>query len=70
MRLKQTTFEVHVAENADAATKIVMEILPRIGAKTMSWGGSMTHIQIGLYRELKHYPGIEVIDTYPRKHLT
>ena len=65
--LEANNFEVHIAENADAATKIVMEILPGTGAKSMSWGGSMTHIQIGLYRELKRYPGIEVIDTYPRK---
>jgi L-lactate utilization protein LutB len=64
--LEANNFEVHIAENVDAAKKIVREILPRIGAKSMSWGGSMTYVQTGLYQELKDYPGIEVLDTYDK----
>ena len=64
--LEANNFEVHIAENVDAAKKIVREILPRIGAKSMSWGGSMTYVQTGLYQELKDYPGIEVLDTYEK----
>ncbi len=64
--LEANIFEVHIAENVDAAKKIVREILPRIGAKSMSWGGSMTYVQTGLYQELKDYPGIEVLDTYEK----
>ena len=64
--LETNNFEVHIAENVDAAKKIVREILPATGAKSMSWGGSMTYVQTGLYQELKDYPGIEVLDTYEK----
>ncbi len=65
--LEANNFEVHIAENVDAAKKIVREVFQRIGAKSMSWGGSMTYAQTGLYREFKDYPGIEVIDTYDKE---
>ncbi|MGO9021254.1 MAG: lactate utilization protein [Syntrophobacteraceae bacterium] len=64
--LEANNFEVHIAENADAAKKIVREILPKTGAKSISWGGSVTYVQTGLYQELKDYPGIEVLDTYEK----
>ncbi len=65
--LEANNFEVHIAENVDAAKKIVREVFQRIGAKSISWGGSMTYAQTGLYREFKDYPGIEVIDTYDKE---
>jgi L-lactate utilization protein LutB len=41
--LEDNNFEVFVADNAADASKIVQEeILPKTGAKTVSWGGSMT----------------------------
>jgi L-lactate utilization protein LutB len=64
--LEANSFEVHIAENVDAAKKIVREILPRTGAKSISWGGSVTHVETGLYEELKNYPGLEVLDTYDK----
>ncbi len=64
--LEANNFEVHIAENADAAKKIVRDILPKTGAKSISWGGSVTYVQTGLYQELKDYPGIEVLDTYEK----
>jgi len=64
--LEANNFEVHIAENIDAAKKIVREIVPRTGAKSISWGGSVTYVQTGLYQELKDYPGIEVLDTYEK----
>ena len=64
--LEANNFEVHIAENIDAAKKIVREILPRTGAKSISWGGSVTFVQTGLYEELKNYPGVEVLDTYDK----
>jgi L-lactate utilization protein LutB len=64
--LEVNNFEVHIAENVDSAKKIVREILARIGAKSMSWGGSMTYVQTGLYQELKDSPGVEVLDTYQK----
>jgi L-lactate utilization protein LutB len=64
--LEANNFEVHIAENAEAAKKIVKEIVPRTGTKSLSWGGSMTFAQTGLYQELKDYPGIEILDTYQK----
>ena len=64
--LETNNFEVHIAENVDAAKKIVREIVSATKAKSMSWGGSMTFVQTGLYQELKDYPGIEVLDTYDK----
>ena len=64
--LETNNFEVHIADNADSAKKIVREILTRTGAKSISWGGSVTYVQTGLYQELKDYPGIEVLDTYEK----
>jgi len=64
--LETNNFEVHIAENVDAARKIAKEILSATGAKSISWGGSMTYVQSGLYQELKDYPGIEILDTYDK----
>lgn len=64
--LEANNFEVHIAENVEGAKKIFHEILPRTGAKSISWGGSMTYVQTGLYEEVKNYPGVEVIDTYQK----
>lgn len=62
--LEANNFEVHVAENIEAARKLVKdEILPKTGAKSISWGGSMTFVQSGLYDELKACSGMEVLDT-------
>jgi hypothetical protein len=64
--LEANNFEVHIAENADAASKKVMELLPLTGAKSVSWGGSLTFMQTGLYKELAGYPGMEVLDTFQK----
>jgi L-lactate utilization protein LutB len=64
--LEANKFEVHIAENADAAKKIVKEIIPATGAKSVSWGGSVTFVDTGLYQEVKNYPGLEVLDTYEK----
>jgi L-lactate utilization protein LutB len=63
--LEANNFEVYIAENTEAAKKIVRdEILPKAGAKSMSWGGSVTFVQSGLYSELKACPGVDILDTY------
>ncbi len=65
--LEGNNFAVYIADNTESAKKIVREeILPKIGAASMSWGGSMTFVQTGLYSELKNYPGMEIIDTYEK----
>ena len=63
--LEDNNFEVFLADNAADASKIVQEeILPRTGAKTVSWGGSMTFIATGLYSVIKDNPNMEILDTF------
>jgi L-lactate utilization protein LutB len=63
--LEDNNFEVFVADNTADAGKIVQEeILPKIGAKTVSWGGSMTFIATGLYNSIKDNPDMEILDTF------
>ena len=63
--LEDNNFEVFLADNAAEASKIVQEeILPRTGAKTVSWGGSMTFIATGLYNSIKDNPNLEILDTF------
>ncbi len=64
--LEANNFEVHIAENVDAVKKIVRKIVPGTGAKSISWGGSLTFVETGLYQEMKDYPGLEVLDTYEK----
>jgi len=63
--LEQNQFEVYFAENASGAKEVVLkEIVPKIDPKSVSWGGSMTFRDTGLYDALKGMGGIEVLDTY------
>lgn len=64
--LESNNFEVHVAENIEEARQAVRRIIPATGAKTVSWGGSVTYVQTGLYDEVKNLPGLEVLDTYAK----
>jgi len=48
--LEDNNFEVFIASSGDEAKNIVLEeIVPKIGAKSVSWGGSMTFTASGLY---------------------
>ena len=52
--LEQNNFEVHLAETTAQAQKIVLEeILPKTGARSVAFGGSMTAVGTGLYHALK-----------------
>jgi len=65
--LEANNFEVFLANNAEEAKKLVMEeIVPATGALSISWGGSMTFIDTGLYDALKNCAGMEVLDTYDK----
>ncbi len=62
--LEQNNFEVHLADTAAQAQKIVLEeILPKSAAKSVAFGGSMTAVSAGLYDALKDDKAIEMIDT-------
>jgi L-lactate utilization protein LutB len=68
--LEDNNFEVFIASNAVDAGHLVLEkILPKTGARRISWGGSMTFIATGLYDALKGMPNLEILDTF-NKSLT
>ena len=70
-RLEQTAkalaanhFQVHlVPDAAAAATLVLTSILPTTGARTVSFGGSMTLAATGLPAALGQRPDLTVIDT-------
>ncbi|MCX5836348.1 MAG: lactate utilization protein [Deltaproteobacteria bacterium] len=65
--LESNNFEVFLADNAATAKKIVLEeIVPRAGAKSIAWGGSMTFTATGLYDALKKVKGMKVLDPYDK----
>jgi L-lactate utilization protein LutB len=65
--LESNNFEVFLAENAADAHRIVLdEVFPKLAAKSIAWGGSLTFGATGLYEVLKNNPALEVIDTYDR----
>jgi len=65
--LEGNNFEVFIAEDPEAAKKLVLEeIIPKLGPETISWGGSMTFTNSGLYRALQDRSGIKVIDTFEK----
>jgi L-lactate utilization protein LutB len=65
--LEANNFEAFIAQDAAEAKKIVLnEIIPKTGAKTASWGGSMTFIGTGLYEALKSRTDMEVLDTFDK----
>ena len=67
-QLTANNFEVFITENAAEAKTIVLEkILPDTGAKSVSWGGSMTLNVIGLCDALRSNRHLDVIDPFDKK---
>jgi L-lactate utilization protein LutB len=65
--LETNNFEVYQVETeADAKRIVIEEILPKTGAKSVSWGGSMTFVATGLYDALKTHSGLKVLDTFDK----
>jgi len=66
--LESNNFDVYLAENKQEACKTVLEdIMPKLSARTISWGGSMTFMASGLYQQLKENPDLQVLDTSDKK---
>ena len=60
--LEENNFEVFIADNKEDAKNIVLQkILSEVKPKSISWGGSMTFKDTGLYDELKANPKFEDI---------
>jgi L-lactate utilization protein LutB len=65
--LEGNNFLVYLAADAAEARRIVLEeILPKIDAKSVSWGGSATFVATGLYEALRSMPEMSVIDTFDK----
>ena len=65
--LEANNFEAFVAQDAAEAKNIVLkEIISKTGAKSISWGGSMTFIATGLYEALKNNKKLQVLDTFDK----
>jgi L-lactate utilization protein LutB len=65
--LEANNFEVFLAQTSQEAHKLVLEeILPKTGAKSISWGGSMTFLSTGLYEALKKKDALEILDTFDK----
>ena len=65
--LEENNFEVFLANNSSEAKEVVLkEILPKTGAKTVSWGGSTSFVETGLYDDFKNNPVLEVLDVYDK----
>ena len=65
--LEENGFEVFLAHNTTEARAIVQEeIIPKTGAKSVSWGGSMTFIATGLYDAIKGNTSFEVLDVFDK----
>ncbi|MBT8764189.1 lactate utilization protein [Desulfohalobiaceae bacterium Ax17] len=62
--LEANNFEVFLVNNVEEAREVVLQkIWPAITPVSVSWGGSRTFKQTGLYDELKKMD-LKVIDTY------
>jgi L-lactate utilization protein LutB len=67
LSLEANNFDVFIANNAAEAKQIVLKnIIPKLGAKSVSWGGSMTFIATGLYDALKNDKKMQVRDTFDK----
>lgn len=65
--LEANNFEAFVAETAPKARQIVEEgILPKIKAKSVSWGGSMTFMATGLYDAMRKDRKLKVLDVFDK----
>jgi L-lactate utilization protein LutB len=72
--LKANNFEVYLAYDPFHAKEIVLkELLPKIGAKTVSWGDSLTFYSTGLLDVMEQNPDLHIIktfdDTVPREEI-
>lgn len=66
--LEGNNFEAYVVDDAVAAKDLVLDqILPSSGARSVSWGGSLTFTDSGLYEAIRDREGLEVLDTFDKK---
>jgi len=66
--LETNNFEAHTTPDAAAARRIVIdEILPKTGARSVGWGGSLTVAGTGLFETIKARTDLAMIDTLDKQ---
>jgi L-lactate utilization protein LutB len=65
--LAANNFEVYIASDGAEAKEIVQrDIIPKSGAKRISWGGSKTATDMGLIQALKADKNLEFLDPFEK----
>ena len=63
--LRKNNFLAHVVDTAQDAKKLVLEsLIPAFKPESVSFGGSVTLVDSGLYEAIKNIPGLKIFDTY------
>ncbi len=66
-RMTKNGFDVYIADSSAQAKSIILEdILPALKPKTVSWGGSLTLADTGLYEHFCHSDEYDVLDTWDK----
>ena len=66
-KLQKNGFDVYLADSVkDAKDVVLTEILPVLKPKTVSWGGSGTLAETGLYEYLRDSDEYEALDTWDK----
>jgi hypothetical protein len=65
--LEKNNFEAHVVPDAEAAKSLCLDqLIPAAAPGSISWGGSMTFTDSGLYEAIKTRSGLIVIDPFDK----
>ncbi len=65
--LENNNFEVHITQSAQEAKELALDkIIPPLGIKSVSWGGSMSFVGTGLFHALKDDSDLEVVNTFDK----
>ncbi len=66
--LEGNNFEAHLARDREQARELVLKsIIPAVNPGLISWGGSGTFKETGLYQDLSTNSDIRIIDTYKKE---
>jgi hypothetical protein len=69
--LEKNNFEAHVVADAGAAKTLCLDrLIPAAAPASISWGGSMTFTDSGLYKAIKSHSGLDIIDPFDKNAST
>jgi hypothetical protein len=65
--LEKNNFEAHVVADGQEAKGLCLDrLIPAVAPGAISWGGSMTFTDSGLYEAIKARSGLNIIDTFDK----